>query len=122
VGLAYAGYGGIVAWMRRGLAPSVEPEEKISTPELVKMLLIEAVPPLILILGILGTMLAGVATATEASAIGAFLALAIVVVRGKFEWRTFFGALYETGRTSAMILFRSEEHTSELQSRENLVC
>lgn len=105
LGLLYAGYVAIVAWIRPDLAPSVEPEEKVSTGELVKMLLIEAVPPLILILGILGTMLAGVATATEASAIGAFLALAIVVVRGKFQWSTFFGALYETGRTSAMILF-----------------
>src|SRR5699024_6944578 len=72
---------------------------------LYKMLLIEAVPPIVLILGILGTMLAGVATATEASAIGALLALLIVILRGRFEWSTFFGALRETGRTSAMILF-----------------
>ncbi len=70
-----------------------------------RMLIIEAVPPLILILGILGSLLAGVATATEASAIGAALALLIVIGRGRFEWRTFYSALLETGRTSAMILF-----------------
>ncbi|MDK7179062.1 TRAP transporter large permease subunit, partial [Micrococcus luteus] len=28
-----------------------------------------------------------------------------VVLRGKFRWRMFLSALYETGRTSAMILF-----------------
>src|SRR5699024_1948208 len=86
-------------------APAVQLDERISTQALVKMLLIEAVPPIILILGILGTMLAGVATATEASAIGALLALLIVIFRGRFEWRTFFSAIRETGRTSAMILF-----------------
>lgn len=105
LGLMYAVYVVIIAWTRPDLAPSVQLDEKISTSALVKMLLIEAVPPLVLILGILGTMLAGVATATEASAIGAFLALLIVIFRGKFQWRTFFSAMYETGRTSAMILF-----------------
>lgn len=105
LGLLYALYVAVVAWLRPDLAPAVQLEEKISNAALYKMLLIEAVPPLVLIIGILGTMLAGVATATEASAIGAFLALMIVVLRGKFKWRTFVGAVYETGRTSAMILF-----------------
>lgn len=105
LGLLYAGYVAVVALVRPDLAPAVKLEEKISTAALIKMLLLEAVPPLVLILGILGTMLAGVATATEASAIGAFLALLIVVLRGKFKWSTFWGALHETGRTSAMILF-----------------
>ncbi len=38
-------------------------------------------------------------------AIGAVLALLIVIMRGRFEWSTFYSALLETGRTSAMILF-----------------
>ncbi|HLR78575.1 MAG TPA: TRAP transporter large permease subunit, partial [Burkholderiaceae bacterium] len=63
LGLLYAAYVAIVAWLRPDLAPSVELEEKIGTGALVKMLLLEAVPPLVLILGILGTMLVGVATA-----------------------------------------------------------
>src|SRR5690554_66519 len=105
LGLLYALYVAVVAWLRPDLAPAVQLEEKISNAALYKMLLIEAVPPLVLIIGILGTMLAGVATATEASAIGAFLALLIVILRGKFKWSTFIGAVYETGRTSAMILF-----------------
>lgn len=105
LGLLYAAYVVVVAWVRPDLAPAVQLEEKISNAELYKMLLIEAVPPLVLILGILGTMLVGIATATEASAIGAFLALLIVILRGKFQWRTFFSAIRETARTSAMILF-----------------
>ena len=39
------------------------------------------------------------------SAIGAVLALLIVIFRGRFRWATFYSALLETGRTSAMILF-----------------
>ncbi|AYR18899.1 TRAP transporter large permease [Alcaligenes faecalis] len=105
LGLLYAAWVVFVAWRHPERAPSVEPEEQISKPALIKMLLLEAVPPIFLILGILGSMLAGIATATEASAIGVLLSLLIVIFRGKFQWRTFFNALYETGRTSAMILF-----------------
>lgn len=105
LGLLYAGWIAILAILRPDIAPAVQPEERISKGELWKMLAVEAVPPLILIFGILGTMLLGIATATEASAIGAALALAIVIARGRFDLSTFFSALRETGRTSAMILF-----------------
>lgn len=105
LGLLYAAWVVFVAWRDPASAPSVEPEEKISRAELTKMLIIEAVPPIFLILGILGSMLVGIATATEASAIGCLLSFIFVVLRGKFQWRMFLSALYETGRTSAMILF-----------------
>ncbi|WP_255013794.1 TRAP transporter large permease subunit [Roseovarius sp. M141] len=105
LGLSYAVYVYVISVIRPDLAPSVEPDEKISRPALIRMLLIEALPPLVLIFGILGSLLAGIATATEASAIGAGLALLIVISRGRFHWRTFYGAMLETGRTSAMILF-----------------
>lgn len=105
LGLSYAVYVYIISVLRPDLAPMVEAEEKISRGELMRMLVIEAMPPLVLIFGILGTLLLGIATATEASAIGAALALLIVLMRRKFEWKTFYSAMLETGRTSAMILF-----------------
>ncbi|WP_369326597.1 TRAP transporter large permease subunit [Alcaligenes nematophilus] len=105
LGLLYAVWVVFVAWRHPERAPSVEPDEKISKPALIRMLLVEAVPPIFLILGILGSMLAGIATATEASAIGVLLSLLIVIFRGKFKWSIFLNALYETGRTSSMILF-----------------
>ncbi|WP_233417289.1 TRAP transporter large permease [Halovulum marinum] len=105
LGLLYAVWVVIVAIISPASAPAVEPDEKIERSALLRMLAIEAVPPLVLILGILGSLLAGIATATEASALGAFLALMIVIVRGKFRLRTFYSAMLETGRTSAMILF-----------------
>jgi tripartite ATP-independent transporter DctM subunit len=105
LGLLYAVYVYFIAVIDPKSAPAVEPDEKISRGALMRMLAIEAVPPLVLILGILGSLLAGIATATEASALGAFLALIIVVLRGKFRLSSFYSALLETGRTSAMILF-----------------
>ncbi|WBU55234.1 TRAP transporter large permease subunit [Paracoccus sp. SCSIO 75233] len=105
LGLSYAIYVYVISVLRPDLAPTVEPDEKIPGGQLFRMLLIEALPPLVLIFGILGSLLAGIATATEASAIGAGLALLIVIARRKFEWRTFYGAFLETARTSAMILF-----------------
>ncbi|MFD4121323.1 TRAP transporter large permease subunit [Alcaligenes faecalis] len=105
LGLLYAVWVVFVAWRHPERAPSVEPDEKISRPALIRMLLVEAVPPIFLILGILGSMLAGIATATEASAIGVLLSLLIVIFRDKFKWSIFLNALYETGRTSSMILF-----------------
>ncbi len=105
LGLSYAAYVYVISVFRPDLAPSVQPDEKISRPALIRMLVVEALPPLVLIFGILGSLLAGIATATEASAIGAGLALLIVISRGRFRLRTFYGAMLETGRTSAMILF-----------------
>ena len=95
----------IIAWLKPEWAPPIRDEEQISRSAMWRMLIVEAVPPLILILGILGSLLAGIATATEASAIGAVLALLIVIARRRFGWATFYSALLETGRTSAMILF-----------------
>ena len=105
LGVMYALYVVFIAWLKPDWAPKIAEADQISRGAMWKMLLIEAVPPLILILGILGSLLAGIATATEASAIGALLALLIVIGRGRFQWATFYSALLETGRTSAMILF-----------------
>ncbi|WBU61930.1 TRAP transporter large permease [Paracoccus albus] len=105
LGLMYAVYVYILAVIRPDLAPRVSEHEQISRGDMWRMLIVEAVPPLILILGILGSMLMGIATATEASAIGALLALLIVIFRGRFTLANFYSAFLETGRTSAMILF-----------------
>ena len=105
LGLLYAAWVAVVAVIRPDMAPSVEPDEHLPRGQLLRMLALEAVPPLMLIFGILGSLLAGIATATEASAIGALLALLIVIARRRFRWATFYGAMLETARTSAMILF-----------------
>ena len=107
LGLMYAIYVLVLAHLRPDLAPPATLEERgrYTRGQLLRMLAIEGVPPLILILGVLGSLLMGIATATEASAIGAFLAFAIMVVRGRFTWRTFYLSVTETGKAAAMVLF-----------------
>jgi TRAP-type mannitol/chloroaromatic compound transport system permease large subunit len=63
------------------MAPALPPEERASvTPLMVtRMLLVNLVPPLFLIFGVLGSIWGGYATPTEASAIGAFVALILMV-------------------------------------------
>ncbi len=96
-----------VSWLRPEYAPAATLAERAEhgTGQLVGLLLLEAAPPLVLIIGVLGSLIFGIATATEASAIGAAMSLAIVILRGRFSWRMFFGAVWETGKTSAMILY-----------------
>jgi tripartite ATP-independent transporter DctM subunit len=69
-----------------------------------RMLLVNLVPPLFLIFGVLGSIWGGYATPTEASAIGAFVALILMVVYQKFDWRTFAEAVWTATRTSCMVI------------------
>ena len=59
---------------------------------------------MILILVVLGGIWTGVFTPTEASGIGALIALALALVKG-LKWKDILDAISETGRTSAPLLF-----------------
>ena len=63
------------------------------------------VPPAVLILATLGSILGGLATPTEAASMGAFGAFLLLVGYGQFNWRIITDAIYRTGQTSCMILF-----------------
>ena len=87
------------------LGPPVPKELRVSTPvQLVTELLVGVVPLLILIGAVLGSMLAGLATPTEASAIGAAGAALLTLAYRKFTWPGFKRALLNTTATSSMVL------------------
>jgi len=75
-----------------------------SAGEVVRELFIGAVPLLILIFSVLGSIMFGVASPTEASACGAFASIVMVIAYGKFTLRNLASALYSTAKMSAMIL------------------
>ncbi|SMC22068.1 TRAP transporter, DctM subunit [Desulfacinum hydrothermale DSM 13146] len=75
-----------------------------SIPALIVDLLKGVVPLILLIGATLGSILAGLATPTEASACGALGALLLVVCYGKFRWQNLKKAMYSTAKLSAMIL------------------
>lgn len=65
----------------------------------------DLVAPLVLILSVLGTIIAGIATPTESAAIGAAGALLLALLSGKLSFKALSGALHETTKTTAMIVF-----------------
>lgn len=64
--------------------------------------LVNLVPPLILIIAVLGSIFTGWATPTEASAVGAFAAMILCVCYRKFNLKMLHSALLDTAKTTAM--------------------
>jgi len=86
--------------------PPLTPEERaaVSSRELAMMLLKSLVPPMILILGVLGSIFTGIATPTEASGVGALLAFVLTLAYGRFTWKGLYLAVIQASRTTSMVL------------------
>lgn len=65
--------------------------------------LIDLVPTLLLILIVLGTIYGGLATATEAAALGVTASIAFAAWEGKLSWRMLHSSAEATARNTAMI-------------------
>ena len=62
-------------------------------------------PPMSLILGVLGALFTGIATATEASAIGVALAFILFLIFGDRKLSTCYRTFIEAGKTTTMVMF-----------------
>lgn len=81
-------------------APTPEPKISFSEKLAASRFLI---PVILLIVAVIGSMYAGLATATEAAAIGVLGSLVLAAVQGSLTWATFRASLMGATRTSAMI-------------------
>ncbi|TGD72763.1 TRAP transporter large permease subunit [Mangrovimicrobium sediminis] len=88
----------LVAHLRPEQAPPVE-EEDISLGELLHGLL----PPMVLIALVLGSILLGAATPTEAAGFGAVGALLLALLRRQMDWRRLHEALVNTLEVTCMV-------------------
>jgi len=61
------------------------------------------VPPLLLIVVVLGSIFAGIATPTESSALGVVGAILLAVFYGKFSWQMLYDSALETVKITAMV-------------------
>lgn len=87
------------------LGPPVPKEERVhSVPDIIKEVLIGVVPLVLLIGAALGSILAGIATPTEASGIGALGALLLAAAYGKLTYAGLKRAALSTTATSSMVL------------------
>jgi tripartite ATP-independent transporter DctM subunit len=93
------------SYLNPKLGPPVPLEERVhSSATIVKEVVLGVVPLLALISATLGSILAGLATPTEASAVGAIGALALTIAYGRFTIAGFKRALLSTMATSSMVL------------------
>jgi tripartite ATP-independent transporter DctM subunit len=103
----YIAYVAIRCGLRPELGPPLSLEERAAVP--VRKRLRGAVKsmlaPGVLILIVLGIIFTGIATATEASGVGAFLAFVMTVIYGRFSWKLLREALQSTAKTVAMVMF-----------------
>ncbi|MDO6806801.1 TRAP transporter large permease subunit, partial [Wenyingzhuangia sp. 1_MG-2023] len=61
------------------------------------------IPPLALILVVLGSIFAGIATPTESSALGGIGAIFLATVYGQFSWKMLYQSAQETVKITAMV-------------------
>lgn len=101
----YILYIAFVAWRDPQAAPAIPLEERsqISRAELRRKTLRALAPPLLLILGVLGSIIGGIATATEASSVGVAGALLLTALRRQLNRALLHEALINALRITAMV-------------------
>ena len=106
LGVMYALYVLILCHIKPSYGPKVPAEERAqtSTGELVIMLFKYVLPPMALILGVLGALFTGIATATEASAIGVFIAFLLFMIFGDRKLKTCYNTLIDASKTTTMVM------------------
>ena len=93
-------YSAYIIWKARGL-PALTRTDYISIPRL----LFDLGPLLALVISVLGSIIAGLATPTEASGIGVFGAILITLLYGKFSFEMLMNAARRTVVTTSLVLF-----------------
>ena len=99
--MAYLLYIVILARARPGLMPPdiVEEDERVSIGRLILL----ASGPLMLIVAVLGSIVKGIATPTEAAAVGAVGAMLLAQISGHLSMETLKNVVYRTTRVTAMV-------------------
>ena len=93
-------------YINPSLGPSVPLEERAgSLYEILHELVVGIIPLAVLMISVLGSILAGLATPTDAAAMGGFGALLLVIAYGRLTWKRLKVAVFKTVETSAMVVF-----------------
>ena len=103
----YALYVAVLAFMRPDAAPALVSAEggSIGGAELARRVAVSLMPPLVLILVVLGSIFAGVATPTEAGALGSVGAMALAAANRQLSMKALNAAMEETTRLTIMVVF-----------------
>ncbi len=95
----------VICKIKPEMGPSIPKEERtpFSMQKLIHLLK-SMVPPVLLILAVLGTIFSGIAPPTEAAAVGSLAAIALAIVYRKFSWKLIKHASLETLKVSAFVV------------------
>ena len=94
----------IYTWLKPESAPALPMDEDVNNKrEQYAKALKAIIPPLALILIVLGSIFAGIATPTESSALGGIGALALAAMYRQFSWKMVFDSASETVKVTAMV-------------------
>jgi tripartite ATP-independent transporter DctM subunit len=102
----YIGYIFIKCAIHPKAGPALSREERkaVSGKQLALMTMKSLVPPMILIMGVLGSIFAGIATPTEAAGVGAAIALIMTIAYGRFTLSGLARAVDNTAKTTSMVI------------------
>lgn len=101
----YALYVLVIAFLRPEMAPALPPEARtLAGAALFRRSLVVVVPPLLLIFAVLGSIFAGIATPTEAGAVGAAGACLLALVNHNLNWRIIKNAARATANITSLVL------------------
>ncbi len=102
----YAVYVAIYAWLRPAKAPAIPVDERpVGGRALLGQVIKVMLPPLLLILLVLGSIFGGIATPSEAGALGSVGAMLLAKLSGRFDREALRGTMHETMRLSTMVIF-----------------
>lgn len=103
---AYMVYVAGVALFRPAAAPALPVEARATSGrDLLRRIVLSLLPPLALILIVLGSIFMGVATPTEAGALGAVGGMILAAMNRQLTMKTLRAAMEETSRITVMVVF-----------------
>jgi len=102
---SYALYVTVIAIVKPETAPALPIEMRMSGMALLKRVVVSLVPPLALIVVVLGSIFAGVATPTEAGALGSVGAMVLAMMNRSLSMDALKKAMEETSRLTIMVVF-----------------
>ncbi|NYT83399.1 TRAP transporter large permease subunit [Alcaligenaceae bacterium] len=105
LGGLYLAYLIVLAVFRPQAMPPLPKSEHVEVSVAIMRLCRDMLAPLLLIIAVLGSIIAGVATPTEAAALGALGAFLLALFSRELTFRQFVDVIRDTTKTTAMIMF-----------------
>ena len=93
----------IIAWIKPQAMPAIKQESEITVSEWIRKILHVLVPPLLLIIAVLGSIIQGIATPTEAASVGAVGAVLLALFYRRLDLECLRDVMQKSVRITCMV-------------------